>query len=380
MNTLDLPIMTLEGTPRERGRRYGEMAKPLINALVMQWLEHLGQSSQNKQSAKHNAPEVYLKQFFSETNYLDAIKQWTPHLLDEITGIAEGAEQSFEHILGINLMDEEWAFGLRRGLPKPVTKCTAFGLPQSDDGSSYAGQNMDIPSWVEGYQVLLHILPTESTPEMYLFSIAGCIGLNGLNACGLGITCNTLASLNKNVSGLPVLFIVRALLEQRSIAQAECLLRQLPHASGQNYLLSSNEAIHCFECSRYCITPYVPTDWQGAIFHTNHPLINQDITQDGPEFEPSAATNSETRFNSIARRLGNGASSDALQRIKAALAAHDDPEHPVSRTINSKNTNTTIGYTAGSSIYELGDTPRLHLAAGPPCMTDFKIFEFINTP
>ena len=33
---------------------------------------------------------------------------------------------------------------------------------------------------------------------------------------------------------------------------------------------------------------------------------------------------------------------------------------------------------AGASIYELGVTPGLHLAAGPPCETDFETFEFIS--
>ena len=65
-----------------------------------------------------------------------------------------------------------------------------------------------------------------------------------------------------------------------------------------------------------------------------------------------------------------------LDDIKAALAAHDDPDNPVSRPINPENVGNSIGYTAGASIYELGTPPRLHLAAGPPCETAFETFGF----
>ena len=64
----------------------------------------------------------------------------------------------------------------------------------------------------------------------------------------------------------------------------------------------------------------------------------------------------------------------SLIDIKEALAAHDDPVNPVSRNTNAEGS--SIGFTAGSSIYELGGEPKLHLAAGPPCETEFEVFEF----
>ena len=64
--------------------------------------------------------------------------------------------------------------------------------------------------------------------------------------------------------------------------------------------------------------------------------------------------------------------------IKTALAAHDDLDHPVSRRIHPDSVNNSMGYTAGASIYELGAIPRLHLAAGPPCETEFEVFEFMT--
>ena len=376
MKAADLPVIELSGSPRERGRIHGEAARPLIAKVVEVWRADLGNFAKNSIIASTIDLDVYLNKFFSQTDYLSAIKQWTPDLLEEVQGIAEGSGQTFENIFGLQLLDEEWVFGLRRGLNKPTTKCTAFGVPDQASGVSYAGQNMDTPSWVEGKQVLLRVMPTETSPEALIFSMAGNIGLNGLNASGLGITCNTLSQLNYAIDGLPVAFIVRSILERHSIDEAEAFLRSIPHASGQNYILSSAAEIRCFECCGTSVVRYAPDTWQGRIFHTNHPLVNPDENDIFPATKKGRSKNSTARLTSICDRLGDTSRLMTLEDVKAALSAHDDPDNPVSRRINPDNIGNTIGYTAGACIYELGTIPKLHLASGPPCETEFKIFKF----
>lgn len=373
MNTADLPVIELTGGPRQRGRIHGETAKVLIAQVVEAWradLDNFGKSNLVKQP---NDADSYLDQFFSQTDYLSAITHWTPDLLEEVKGIAEGSGQTFERILGLQFMDEEWIFGLRHRLDKPTSKCTAFGLPNQENGISFAGQNMDTPSWVDGKQVLLRVMPTDTSPELLVFTFAGSIGVNGLNANGLGVTCNTLAQLNYSTDGLPVAFILRSLLIQKSVDDAERFLRSVKHASGQNYILSSFNDIRCFECCSTSVTRYKPDEMKGRVFHTNHPLINQD-NSDLWELVVKRGSNSKARFDSICRRLGDTSRLMRLEDIKTALSAHDDQDNPVSRNINTERS--SIGYTAGASIYELGDLPRLHLAAGPPCETEFAIFDF----
>ena len=378
MKTSEIPVIELSGTPRERGRLYGETARPLIARAMEAWREDLGNFNQGNASAKNQNPDAYLGEFLSQTHYMKSIQQWAPALLEEVKGIAEGAGQDFQNILALQLIDEEWVFGLRCGLEKPTNKCTAFGLPNQENGVSFAGQNMDVPRWVEGLQVLLRVMSTEDSPEKLIFAKAGSIGLNGLNANSLGITCNTLAQLNYATDGLPVSFIVRSILERRSIEDAEQFLRAIKHASGQNYILSSPGDMRCFECCGTSVVQYVPEKTAGRVFHSNHPLVNQDENDLLP---PDKTRNKSTlaRLDSISNRLGDMTREITLEDIKLALAAHDDPDNPVSRNINPENIGSSIGYTAGSSIYELGRTPKLHLAAGPPCETSFKVFEFNAT-
>jgi len=131
--------------------------------------------------------------------------------------------------------------------------------------------------------------------------------------------------------------------------------------------------MRCFECCGTSVVRYAPEEYQGSVFHSNHPLVNQDECDVLPP-EKRRSKNSVARIDSIAHRLGDTSKSITLDAIKAALAAHDDPENPVSR--NSNNEGSSIGFTAGSSIYELSAVPRLHLAAGPPCETAFEVFDF----
>lgn len=373
MNTNEIVIVELAGTPRERGRIYGETAKALIAEVVVRWKDDLGNFKPCNFS-KYDNSEAYLEAFLSQTNYLKGIEKWAPELLEEVKGIAEGSGQAFETILGLQLIDEEWLFGLSCQLGKPTNKCTAFGVPRQNQRSGFAGQNMDVPSWVEGLQVLLRIMPTEKSSEALIFSVAGVIGLNGMNSSGLGITCNTLAQLTSSIDGLPVSFIVRSILRCQTLDHAEQFLRSIKHASGQNYILSSRNEMRCFECSAHKVVRYIPEHNQGRVFHTNHPLVNDDISE--LSVAKNHNRNSNARLNSISTRLGEIKQVTTLEAIKTALSAHDNLAHPVSRQITPDNIGNSIGYTAGASIYEFSEKSRLHLSAGPPCQTDFKVFEF----
>jgi len=370
MNTDHMPILDLKGSPIERGLCYGETQKQSIACSLESWLEDLGSFSYDSQCSSKVNPDDYLRLFFSQTKYISAIKRWAPDLLEEIKGIAEAASQPFEHVLGLNLMDEEWVFGLRQRINKPREKCTAFGLYNEESKTNFAGQNMDIGSWVDGRQVLLKISPGNHQPEAMLFSIAGSIGLNGINAAGLGITCNTLTQLNSSTSGLPVLFIVRSILAKQTMDEAESFLRSIPHASGQNYILSTADEIRCYECCGSSVVQYSPVEYGGNIFHTNHPLVSSDLNPLPQLNELSPST--VARLTSISGRLGS-LNRASLDEVKMALSAHDDLENPVSRSTNDSGS--SIGFTAGSSIYDFHNNC-LHLAAGPPCETAFKTFTF----
>ena len=219
-----LRVVDLTGPPREMGRAHGEELRTTIADGLSQWFELV-------QRRTGHAGEAYAAGFVSSTSYTRAIEAYTPELMDEVKGIAEGARQKLEVILAYQMMDEEWAYrvALVRARRASIQACSAVGVVRK--GSSLVAQNMDLPSHYDGTQVVLRLHP-ENAPGVMIFGPAGMIGTTGLNSEGVAVCCNALFQLRHRTSGLPVGFVVRAMLGRHSAEDAVALLKTVPHATG----------------------------------------------------------------------------------------------------------------------------------------------------
>lgn len=72
---------------------------------------------------------------------------------------------------------------------------------------------------------------------------AGMIALNGANSAGIGVVVNNLSMLPSSRSGLPVMFIIRGILQQSTLAEAVAFAERVPHAIGQHYAIGSPDGI-----------------------------------------------------------------------------------------------------------------------------------------
>ena len=94
-----------------------------------------------------------------------------------------------------------------------------------------------------------HIKDENSLVEQMIFTVPGFIGFNGMNNYSIGICCNSLNQLRFSTNGLPVSFIVRKVLEQSNFNNAIDFVKNIQHASGQNYIIGSPGRIISLECS-----------------------------------------------------------------------------------------------------------------------------------
>ncbi len=375
MRTADMPVIELRGSGRERGHRYGETLRAEIAHLLDRWEEQIARDT--GQPAKALVDDIV-----GETRFDDAIARWAPDLRDEVQGIAAGSDQPLWRIQGLQLLDEIWWFTLyRKAGAAPwrqrsavIEHCSALGQV-TDAGRATSGQTMDIGTWIEGSQILLRIRP-DSGPDQLVFSYAGSIGLNGLNARGVGYCCNTVIQLDPSATGLPMAYVGRRLLEQASFNGAVDFLRTVEHASGQNYLVGGPGRVASYECSgRNAV------EWRGedgadkAILHTNHPLASRDDRMFREISKGDAALRSTTtgRYDGLKACVRQAGGRLTVERIKDALRSKD-PAAPISRTGEAAADGNPIGYTVGCMVYEHSDDPVLHLAAGPPCSTEFMAF------
>jgi hypothetical protein len=307
-----LPIVEVSGDARERGRAHGET----LREQIRQGIEHWPPGSAAEQEA-----------------YLRAAGAWTPSVLEEMRGIAEGAGIPFDPIMEINLADERRVFG-----------CSSAGLRRGAAGIPVSGQTMDTPSWFVGLRAAIRSVEVETGLTSLAFTIAGMPALCGVNSNGVGVWCNALYALPTSGAGLPVSCIVRRLLSCRTLAEARSFVESVPHASGQNYLLASPEGIVSLECSARSV---VETRGDGsAVWHANHALASPATADD----------NSLARDDFMASTLAAAGAAADLCRIL------EDTTVPVCKTGGERGD----GYTLWAAVAEHRIPPSVLVSPGPP--------------
>ena len=378
MKTSELKVLTVSGTPRERGLTIGESLREDIHAIVEK-------HEQSVALGPGYSVDQYFAAFDAYRDHLGAIKKWAPDLLEEVYATAEAAGIEADRFLRFQLIDEHWAFEAYHYAPQARVhnKCTAFAVVGEQGRPTCAGQNVDIPSYIEGHQVLLHIQHPDSDLESLVYTYAGSISLMGMNNSPLGINLNTLMQLGCRPDGLPIVFLTRKLLELTSYDEAVAFLHEITHSSGTNCTVSTPGRAGAFECSPNKVVEYRPRADGLRVCHTNHPLANDDtesfevLKKVNPDSKwVTGHGNTCSRLASIAARTVYRDGPVTLEDLKAALRAKDDPDNPVCRDRSTDINASLIAYTAGSMIYELSGDPKLHLAAGPPSESEFLAFGF----
>jgi isopenicillin-N N-acyltransferase like protein len=368
-------IITLYGSPRQRGRIHGETFRTKIQELMNRWKSWLAPTIDN-------SPDQYIQELVSETKFLTAIERWTPGLLEEVAGIAEGAGVDFNDIFGFQLQDEEWWFGQEKKLAhqSPARNCSSIGW---QGATTIVAQNMDLPDYLDGYQVILRIIDPQSDTESLVFSTVGLLALNGVNNFSIGIVCNNLGQLKHSKEGLPVAYIHRGVLEKKSFSEAKSFIETVQHASGQNYLLGGIRQIVDLECSANQVAAYAQPEQSDRICHTNHPFVNTDFRGIAPGNKPTQEElaaffdafdiNSCTRFNIVFQQMGeiNCEKANPGEAMRL-LRSHDSNTYPVCR--HSKPGLPWM--TVGTSIMVLDANPQLYVCPGPPCSSIFSSFNF----
>ena len=341
--------VALTGSPFERGHAHGAALQGQVRTHLDAWLGSLAEAGLGE-------PRAYVAGMLAATDFRPAIERHTPDLWQEVQGIAAGAEVSPDLVLGLQLLDEEWAYRIRTAGGGALEKCSSLGIV-SADGPTWIGQTMDLGGYTDGFQALLAHGAEGERPAALIFTVAGMIGLMGVNAAGVGVCVNALPQLPSAPSGLPVAFVMRRLLQAVSLAEAVDLVTSLPHATNQHYLIAAPRGVRSFEASAAGVTEYRPPD-PSRILHTNHPLAAEGAAEPA-----SARVNTVARLAALQARLSAGA--PGLADIQAALSSCDDPENPVCRIRGEPGG--LFAFTTGSMISAL-EPSRVEtwVSPGPP--------------
>lgn len=340
-------VIDVEGSGLDRGLMHGQQLSDLIEEAMERWRKSVVDQ-------RGMAVADFVKRFLAATDYIRIIGEYCPDLAAEVRGIALGSGQDPDEVMAFNLLDEEWWFE-----PNAVeTGCSVIAARvlsgEDEEESTLLAQNMDLPLVLDGSQALLRIRQPDA-PEQVVLTAAGMIGLTGVNAAGLGICVNTLLSLRRSTSGLPVAFVLREALKQVDAESAAAFLRSIPHASGQHYVVADPAHTIGLECSAGGCAEG-PRDLE--LVHTNHPLWSDDF--DEGRLPTMHSTARMQRSESRLQELTNGVEQVKLEGSASGLLARSDVGLCV--VPSEENPSTTFG----SVEYLLTTPPRVRVALGRP--------------
>jgi isopenicillin-N N-acyltransferase-like protein len=243
--------------------------------------------------------------------YLEYSREVYPQYIDELEGIAEGADAPFDEIF-LSMCEELWESGAwKRG----CTDMAARGRATLD-GSTLVAHTNDLMPRSEENLVLLKVQAGDQ-PEFLGMSPGGIAISAGFNAAGISLTGNQLDN-NDIRPGVPRLLVVRAILASRHLSEAmdHCLLPQRA-SSYNNVLADANGEVYCMEGSATDCEPiYIEKD---ILAHTNHylsPAMRQF------EADRNSISNSVLRHNRATRLLRENRGQLTPELFQKLLADH----------------------------------------------------------
>ena len=263
--TTQFPFVSVSGTPEARGRSYGQQAAARVRksaAMYGQTLVDLGYDAMARtQLIAHFAREI---------------EDFAPHYLEEMRGIAAGADVPFEDIVMVNARTEVVAKARaekkKAAELEPGDGCTgALILPtRSANGNLIHGQNWDWRAECAETAIVLRVR-NDNGPDILTFVEAGGLARSGLNSAGVSITANYLESdRDFRQLGVPLSLIRRKVLEQQHFALAIKAVATTPKSCSNNIMIGMAAGFGVdYECTTDEAFPIYPGS-DDLIVHANH--------------------------------------------------------------------------------------------------------------
>jgi isopenicillin-N N-acyltransferase-like protein len=364
---LQIPIISVEGSPRERGVQYGSQARTIIERI----LEGYRKALKDRLNLEWNQALDLSKKF------LPAIEPYDPEVIVEMQGIAEGAGRSFEEILLINARSEliflARAGGLKAlGSPETAPEgCTVMAAtPEvTKNGHMIVGHNVD---WMPGSEKNYVILKKKKKEGLNFVSMleAGIVGKSGFNAAGIVAFGNALIT-DRMKFGVPVQIIANKVLSADSVADACTYFLPPNRGSALNRLIADEKGL-CInvEMAPESFNYLFPED--GVLVHTNHFVVpNPKITDMNVQVKPDTLLRRHRAFQLLSAERGR----ITVDAFKTIFRDHRGYHHSVCQHVDQKHPEAMRTQTVLSNIYDVNER-KLYIALGPPCEHDYVELDF----
>src|SRR5512147_625888 len=349
------PLIEVAGTHGEIGRQIGEARREQIQHSIANAHVLIDQSFDQLELTWEGAQ-------IQARKYVPFVEERYPQYIDEMQGIADGANVDFDDVMALNVMEAVTTDALH------LTRCTSFAVneQQTADGHVLAAHNEDWIPEDEDDVYVIRAKPNDEPPFMAM-TYGGLLPNVGFNAYGIAQLIDSVYPNDSRI-GIPRLVVSRAVLAARRIAGAIGRALMSHRAAVYNHLLVHESGeMYSVEVSARRFDILHGTD--GYMVHTNH-YFSQVMKE--IESDPEELISSRVRYFR-ANRLLRQNSTHSIKTLQAIQKDHVNLPNSICNHniagINPLDRESTIS----AMVIDL-TSREMHIAWGNPCQNAYHTY------
>ncbi|MEZ0112512.1 isopenicillin-N N-acyltransferase-like protein [Catenulispora sp. EB89] len=264
-SVLSVPYIRAHGDPFSVGHQHGAALSEALHAFLDDGLTRL-----NRILPEPVTPASLGSQLAA---YSVEISAATPDLAEELRGLAQGADISYEQALLLQLRREIMGYSK---IPT-MGDCTTYArLGDSRPGTAVLAQTVDLNGDLDDQISVLDVSRPGSGRRSLVLSFGGLLGYLGINSDGLAVGLNLVLG-GQWRPGLPPYLAIRHLLDTATgVDDAVAILRGLRLASSRSLMLCDGSKAVCVEI----LGDEIRVVDSQELVHTNHFLHPDFVLHD----------------------------------------------------------------------------------------------------
>jgi isopenicillin-N N-acyltransferase-like protein len=352
-----IPIVYAAGNHYDMGGQIGADRKQVIQEMLAVYRRHFEEEGVRMGIADWEEAILHARK------YLPFAEESVPQYVEELRGVAEGADVDFSDLLVLNCVEAITEDALHTG-------CTSLAAaPEvTADGSLLVGHNED---WLPDDQdtvYLVHARPDDE-PAYLAITYGGLLPNIGFNEHGIAQCCDSVYPNDARI-GVPRIFVSRAVLAARTLAEAIRAALNRRRAAGYNHLIVHvSGEMYNVEVSAEDFDVIYGLD--GMLAHTNNYMSRRmrAIEKDSEELIAS-----RVRYNRALRLMRSQRGKLSLKSCQAIPSDHVN--YPQSICSHSDETEAPLErqQTIASLLMDL-TTQTMYVAWGPPCQAEYHSYK-----
>lgn len=273
------PLIHVKGSHREMGRQIGEACRDLVQHSIENAKILIKSGNEDLQLDWEGAQ-------IQARKYMPYAQERYPQYVEELIGMAEGANVSYFELTVVNAIEGVTSDSLH------LTKCTSLAVNQqyTADGHVLVAHNEDWLPDDEPDVYVVHAKPNDE-PEFIAMTYGGLLPNIGFNSAGIAQCCDSVYPSDSRI-GIPRVIVSRAVLGARTIGQAIRHTLVPLRAAGYNHLIAheSGELYNVEVSARHFDLLYGE---EGFLAHTNNYLSPK---MQSIESEPDELVHTRVRY------------------------------------------------------------------------------------